>query len=91
MIHLGILFVLLETSCIYTVADYSSITAKKVVTMYTDFDPWIRGNLYTIEITGNSNSPEVCNLNSRLPLVQCSNTSLKYFVINSTVKSSMCL
>ena len=35
------------------------------------------------------NSPEICNLYSRLPLFQGSNTSLKYFVINSTGKSSI--
>ena len=54
--------------------------------------------VHTIEITGNSPSIVLKSvlsiatlLNSRLPLFQGSNTSLKYFVVNSTGKSSISL
>ena len=86
-------FARLYVHCCRIQAIYSPITGKNFVTVYTAFDSWNRGNLLCIEITGNSPVivlKTVISIVDRLPLFQGSNsTSLKYFVINSTGKSSI--
>ena len=62
---------------------------KNFVTVYTAFNPCIRGNLLMRLPKKSSYSTKNCNFNSRLPLFQGSNTLKKYFIINSTGKSSI--
>ena len=88
--------VLLDVQSCRLQAIYSPITGKNFVTLYTAFDPWNRGNQSTIEITGNS---PVIVLKSVISIsgvknvfkIKALDSYLKYFVINSTGKISVCL
>ena len=61
----------------------------KTVCTYTAFDPCNRGNLLWRLKEMLFKVQHFFNLSSRLPLVQGSITSSKYFVINSTGNGSI--
>jgi hypothetical protein len=72
-----------------TVADYRPSTVRLQVNTLLPCVLLLTPEIEVISKGNNCNCPEICNLNSRLPLFQGSNTSSKYFVINSTCKSSI--